>query len=492
MKIKLPAYVISTARILVKEGYKAYLVGGALRDSYIGVVPGDYDVATDALPDDLIKIFPKAITVGAKFGTVLVIQRDLTGENYNTEVTTLRSEEEYIKGRWPSKVKFVRDIQEDLTRRDFTVNAMALDMGSKGIDYLELPYVIDESSPGKELNLLKEYEFELIDPFGGVKDLEAKIIRSVGNPIERFTEDGVRTYKACRLASQLGFTIDPETFSAISNCLTVARMISAERIRDEFLKLLYKSPKPSIGINLMKDSGLLKIFLPELLKCIAVEQLIGHEFDVYDHTLRTIDLAQDHIKLAALFHDIAKPKTGTPDGHFYGHDQLGAEMTKIIMQRLRFSTREIEHISSLVRWHMFSYPYEKNDINEPKAETVNNWTDGAVRRFINRVGLENIDDLFALRIADATSEPASSWKPDEITQLQERISRILEEDTALKVSDLEINGQILMKELKIKPSKIIGDSLSYLLEKVIDNPNLNNKETLLTLAKEFISSQTKN
>jgi len=487
MKIKLPAYVISTARVLIKEGYKAYLVGGAVRNSYLGIEPGDYDIATDALPEELIKLFPKAITVGAAFGTVLVIQRDSNGENYSIEVTTLRSEEEYIKGRWPTKVKFVLDINEDLTRRDFTINAMAIDLSTKGLDYLELPY--KEESETATLSHMKEFEFDLIDPFGGVKDIEKKVIRCVGSAIERFTEDGLRTFRACRFASQLEFSIDPDTFAAIKNSLTVARMISIERIRDEFLKMLYKSRKPSMGINLLKDTGLLNLFLPELVASIGVKQPLGHDFDVYEHTLRTIDLAPDKIKLAALFHDIGKPQKSTGDGHFYGHDQLGAEMTKLIMQRLRFPTKEIEKTSLLVRWHMFTYPYQTEDTES--SETLQNWTDGAVRRFINRVGIENIEDLFQLRIADATSEPQTSWKPDEITLLQERIAKILAEDAALKLSDLEVDGISLMEELEIGPGKLLGDTLKYLLDQVIENPSFNTKEKLTDLARSYIKEGSK-
>ncbi|WKZ29751.1 MAG: HD domain-containing protein [Candidatus Dojkabacteria bacterium] len=504
MVVKLPTYVVTTARILLKEGFKAYLVGGAVRDAFLGAVPADYDIATDALPEDLIKIFPKAIAVGAKFGTILVVQRDINGENFSTEVTTLRSEEEYIKGRWPTKVTFVRNINEDLKRRDFTINAMAVDMGQKGVEYLIAPIASDEV----ELSNLKEYEFDIVDPFGGRDDIERKVLRTVGNPVERFTEDGLRTYKACRLAAQLGFEIEKETFSAITECLTVARMISSERIRDEFMKLLLKAPKPSVGIDLMRQTGLLEIFLPELIKCIGVDQPIGHAFDVYDHTLRTVDLASDNIRLAALFHDIGKADTGTPDGHFYGHDQIGAEITKKVMRRMRFSSKEIKKVSELVRWHMFMYPFEKvedttdnsdkKDIristenqSEGSSKEFKGWSDSAVRRFIKRVGLENLDDLFALRIADGTSEPVSMWDPQEIVELQQRISQVLAEDTAFKVSDLAINGNQLMKKFDLKPGKIVGTTLNYLLEVVLDNPNLNNKEKLLEAAEEFLSKQEK-
>lgn len=490
MKISLPTYVITTARILIKEGFKAYLVGGAVRDAVLGVPPADYDIATDALPEDLIAIFPKAIAVGAKFGTILVVQRDINGENFSAEVTTLRSEEEYIKGRWPSKVRFVREIKEDLKRRDFTINSMAIDLGSRGVTYLEESLVANEL----QLTNMHLYEFDVIDPFGGQRDIENKVLQTVGKAMDRFTEDGLRTFKACRLASQLGFEIEKNTFIAIKECLTVARMISAERIRDEFMKLLMKSPKPSVGIELLRESGLLEIFLPELIDCIGVDQPIGHAFDVYDHTLRTIDLAPDNIKLAALFHDIGKPKTAMPDGHFYGHDQVGAEMAKKIMRRLRFSTKEIQHVSELVRWHMFNFPLKKGEEKTSKEVTsreFKGWTDSAVRRFIKRVGPENLDDLFSLRIADGTSEPEGMWEPQEIIELQSRISNVLEEDTALKISDLAINGHKIMKKFSLKPGKLVGDTLNMLLEAVIENPNENNEEKLFLLAEKYITENQK-
>lgn len=500
MQIEIPHYVVSVARILVKEGYKAYLVAGAIRDTLLGIEPHDYDIATDALPDKLIELFPKSIAVGAQFGTVIAVQQDTNGENFTVEVTTLRNEEDYLQGRWPSKVTFVRNLEEDLQRRDFTINAMALDLSENGIAYLEHPLASDEYT----LTHKHTFEFTLLDYYNGQGDLAEKVIRTVGDPISRFTEDGLRPYRACRFASQLGFSIETQTFEAIKKCLNVSQMVSAERIRDEFLKLLYKSPKPSVGIELMRESGLLNLFLPELVATYGIQQDIGHAFDVYHHTLRTIDLAPDRVKLAALFHDIAKPETATNDGHFYGHDQKGADLAEEIMRRLRFSNAEIKSVSNLVRWHMFYYPYteaeilalqnEKNELNvsqnsTPHAEDVKEvkfWSDGAVRRFIKRVGIENIEDLFALRIADATSEPGSMWSPEEIVALQARISKVLAEDNALKISDLAIDGTVLMEHFQLPPGPFIGKALTHLLELVLENPNLNGKEELLSAAKEYL------
>jgi len=491
MKIQLPHYVISIARILIKEGYKSYLVAGAIRDTMIDIQPHDYDIATDALPEDLMKIFPKSIAVGAQFGTIVVLQPDISGENFEVEVTTLRSEEDYLKGRWPAKVNFVRDLEEDLERRDFTMNAMAMDMGEHGIKYLETHPAIGEQTATDKMHT---FDFTVIDHFNGKNDIANKVIRAVGDPVKRFTEDGLRPFRACRFASRMGFTIDEPTFIAITKCLNVSKMVSTERIRDEFIKLLMDSPKPSHGLELMRISGLLELFLPELVKCKGVDQQIGHSFDVYDHLLRAVDLAADNVKLATLFHDIAKPQTTTHDGHFYGHDQLGANMTKKIMKRLRFPNREIERTVNLVRWHMFYYPYTEQELQDGPlskrdVKKATHWSDGAVRRFIKRVGIENIEELFALRIADATSEPESMWSPEEIVALQARISAILKEDNAFKISDLEITGNDMINEFGIEPGPIIGKTMAYLLDQVLEDPKLNGKKELLTLAKQFIDKE---
>ncbi|MGI6423448.1 MAG: CCA tRNA nucleotidyltransferase [Candidatus Dojkabacteria bacterium] len=463
MKIhfKIPSYVQKVGRILTKEGYDVYLVGGALRDIVMGKTPHDYDLATNALPDEMLEIFPKSVSTGAKFGTILVLVNDESGESQQVEVTTFRSESDYIDGRWPSKVEFVNDIDLDLGRRDFTINAMALDLSTN----LE-----DESAS----------EWNIHDPFGGITDINLKLVRAVGTPIERFKEDGLRTFKACRLASQLEFEIEKETFDAIKEALPVAKQVSMERIRDEFMKLLLNSPKPSVGIELMRESGLLSIFLPELVEGYGVEQKLYHVHDVYWHSLNTCDKAEDSVKLAALLHDIAKPRTDMGNGHFYGHDTVGAEMVEDIMKRMRFPKSEIERVKSLVRNHMFYYPHL--DERRGKDIPLTQWSDSAVRRFLKRVGQENVEDLFKLRIADASSNPSTLFKPEEIEELQKHISKVRQEDMALKITDLDINGEDL-KRIGIKPGKRMGEILNILLDMVIEDPLLNTKEKLLELAK---------
>ncbi len=470
LRFKIPSYVQKIARILLKEGYDVYLVGGALRDIAMGKTPHDYDLATNALPDEMLELFPKAVSTGVKFGTVIALVADANKENMEVEVTTFRSEEEYIDGRWPSKVEFVNDVYKDLGRRDFTINAMALDLSSEELD-------------GEEI----EREWDIYDPFGGITDINMKLIRAVGTPMDRFKEDGLRAFKACRLASQLDFEIDVETFNAIKECIPVAKMVSMERIRDEFMKLLLNSPKPSKGIDLMRQTGLLNIFLPELVEGYGVEQKLFHAHDVYWHSLKTCDYAEDSVKLAALLHDIAKPRTDMGNGHFYGHDVMGVEMVETILKRLKFPKSEIERVKLLIRNHMFYYPHSQQEGNKEEADKfmLSQWSDSAVRRFLNRVGEENVEDLFKLRIADATSNPNSPFHPDEITQLQKHISEVREKDMALKITDLDISGEDL-KGIGVNPGPQMGKILRNLLDIVIEDPLMNTKEKLLDEAKHML------
>lgn len=469
VKITLPEYVQKVARILVKEGYDCYLVGGALRDLVLGNNPHDYDLATNALPDEMLNMFPKSISTGAKFGTVIALVQDKYKETHEVEVTTFRSESEYVDGRWPSTVDFVEEIDKDLGRRDFTFNAMAMDLSKLELD-------------GEE----EEKRGEIYDPFGGIGDIEKKLVRAVGTPLERFKEDGLRAFKACRVASQLGFDIEKETFEAIKESIPIASKVSMERVRDEFMKMLLDSPKPSVGIDLMRETGLLNIFMPELLEGVDVEQKLFHAHDVYWHTLKTCDAAHDSVKLAALLHDVAKPRTDMGNGHFYGHDKMGADLAEKIMKRMKFPQSEIERTKILIKNHMFYYPHVKEDMTKEEKENIeaHEWSDSAVRRFIQRVGEENIDDLFKLRMADAQSNPSTAFKPDEITILQKRISEVREQDMALKVTDLDITGEDLMA-LGVEKGPELGRILNELLDMVVEDPLLNTKEKLLEKAKEL-------
>lgn len=465
----IPDYVQAVARILLKEGYKCYLVGGALRDVVMTINPDDYDLATDALPEVMLTIFPKAVSTGIRFGTVTVLVSDVHGVRQEVQVTTLRSEQQYVDGRWPSSVKFVTNLDEDLSRRDFTWNAMALDFSQTELD-------------GKA----EVKTWVIYDPFGGKKDLWRKRVCAVGDPIERFTEDGLRAFKACRMAAQLDFELDPGTFSAIQKTLPIARKISMERIRDEFMKMVKNSAKPSVGVELMRTSGLLEIFMPELLEGVGVDQPVYHAYDVYTHLLKSMDAAPVEIRLAALFHDLGKPRKAMPDGHFYGHDLESEKITREIMKRMKFSRVDIERVTRLVRFHMFYYPVPEEDSSKDEIEKyeAHLWTDAAVRRFVARVGEENIEDLFKLRIADASGNPNAMFQPDEIEKLQERISEVRAKDMVLKITDLAIDGNDL-KAMGVPVGPEMGRILTTILTKVIDDPGLNEKEQLKKMVKDI-------
>lgn len=428
------------AREIIKKlkthGYQAYLVGGSVRDLMLGIKPEEWDITTDARPEEVGELFNKVVPTGIEFGTVTVLLNDQT-----FEVTTFRRDEKYLDGRHPQSVTFSKDLKEDLSRRDFTINALAFDPdGAKFIDH-----------------------------FNGIKDLHGKLIRAVGDPLKRFKEDGLRPLRACRFAAKLNFKIEPLTLKAISATLDVAERVSPERVHDELVKML-KAKKPSIGLEYMRQSGLLKLYLPELLKCYKVEQPPEyHKFDVYWHSLFSSDAAPAGnyvVRLAALLHDIGKPPAKV-DLTFYNHDKLGKEMAVKLLKRLRFSNSDIEAVANLIDNHMFDYHSD--------------WSDAAVRRFIRRVGEGNLDDLFALRLADAKAmhQVDNSY----LKELKARIARIIKEEQALHVKDLKIKGEDVMRELNILPGPRVGKVLDELLEKVLEDPSLNTKEKLLKLIK---------
>ncbi len=475
----IPQYVLNIAETLQKNNFEAYLVGGSIRDVLMNKEPDDFDIATNAYPEQIEKIFEKSIPTGAKFGTITVITEDDNGERFDVQVTTYRSEADYVGGRWPSKVEFAKTIDDDLSRRDFTINAIALDLQH-----------FDESDVS--------VQEVLVDPFSGLVDLKNKTIKAVGDPIERLSEDGLRAVRACRLASQLDFEIKPKTFEAIKETLHVTKQVSVERFREELMKLLLKSPQPSKGLGLLKDSGILQLFIPELLEGIDIVQPQFHTDDVFNHLIKTVDFAEDSVKLAALFHDIAKPSTRTEDEkgiHFYGHDVKGAEMTKEIMKRLKFSNAEIERTVRLVRWHMFYYPsadWRKQFSDDSASVSASSrsqfgWSDAAIRRLIQNVGGEEaIDDLMKLRIADAASNPKSEFDPKELDALSDRISEVRSKEMALKVTDLDITGTDIQNNFGIQPGPEMGNILKYLLDKVIEDPAYNKKLDLLRFTKEYL------
>ncbi len=443
-----PKDVFGICERLRGAGKRAWIVGGCVRDSLLRKPVNDWDVATDALPKDLVRLFPKAIPTGLQHGTVTIVQ---SGHHY--EVTTLRGESTYSDGRRPDAVHFVEDIVRDLARRDFTINAIAVD-----------------PSDGA-----------LIDPWSGQEDLEAKIIRAVGKPVERFSEDGLRVLRAARFCATLGFDLDPETFAAIEPTLDTFRKVSQERVRDEWVKTM-KAKAPSRAFDVMRRSGILGVTCPELLEGVGMEQNKWHSLDVWQHGLACMDacVGDPILRIAALLHDVGKPRSRefsdkTKDWTFYDHDRIGAEIADPICTRLKFSNDERARIVSLVRNHLFHYDA---------------WSDQAVRRWIKRVGTDRLEDLYRLNEADLRGKGAIFVEDKDLAPLallKAHVEKVLAEGAALTTRDLAIDGHVLMKELGVAPGRIIGIVLEALLEEVIADPAKNERETLLARAKEIVA-----
>jgi poly(A) polymerase/tRNA nucleotidyltransferase (CCA-adding enzyme) len=443
MKLKksaIPAGVLNILATLKTKGFAAYLVGGSVRDLLINRTPAEWDITTSAKPAEIMKLFIKVVPTGIDYGTVTIIAAD-----GNYEVTTFRADEQYLDGRHPSNVRFTNDLHQDLSRRDFTINALAYEPFSN----------------------------ELVDDFAGQVDLKKHLIRAVGDPFDRFSEDGLRSIRACRFAAQLNFKLEEKTKAAIAQTLEVTRKVASERLHDELVKLL-AADTPSIGLELMRETGLLAILLPELVTCFRVEQPPNfHKYDVYWHNLHACDAApKDNLvlRLAALLHDIGKPACKV-DLTFYNHDKTGAVAAEALLRRLKFGNNEIKQIVNLINNHMFNYTKE--------------WTEAAVRRFLRRIGgVENVKPLFALRRADTAAmelEIGATY----LFELQNRIDKIVAAEHALDISDLKVNGQDVMSELKIPPGPKVGQVLNALLEKVLDDPKLNDHQTLLNLIKTY-------
>ncbi len=437
--IRVPREIQEFASILAGAGWQCYIVGGAVRDALLGRAVNDFDVATDARPEDVIACFRQVIPTGIRHGTVTVIYR-----GYMIETTTYRTETEYSDARRPDRVEYSSSIHEDLERRDFTINAMAYDPLA-GI---------------------------LLDLHDGRGDLKRKLVRAVGRPLERFAEDGLRPMRALRFAAQLGFEIEKDTFDAIAPTLGRLAMVSMERIRDEFSKIML-SPRPSAGISLMEKSGMLELLLPELATCRGVLQKGMHSFDVLDHCMLSADAAPADLvlRLAALFHDIGKPesmKTGA-DGSptFHRHEELSVRGGEAILKRFRYPGSVIREVCHLVTNHMFNYSGE--------------WSDAAVRRFVAKVGEENIDALFELRLADGTGMTGRQADPSPLSEFRARIDGVLARDHALSVKDLAVGGEDLAR-LGIPKGPVMGRILAELLETVLDDPAQNNATTLSRIA----------
>lgn len=417
-----------------KAGYQLYIVGGAVRDLLSKKQVNDWDFTTNATPEQILKVIPEGF-YDNKFGTV-----GLEGGVF--EITTMRKEGIYKDSRHPSEVSWTNKIEEDLARRDFTINAMAMS--------------------GEVI----------IDPFNGQDDLKNKLIRAVGNPDKRFQEDALRLIRAIRFAAQLSFDIESNTFQAIIKNHDLIKNISWERIRDELFKLL-GSPYPYIGVVKLREAGILKIILPELESCFGIKQegpKHDRVYDIGEHSLLSLKLCPSKnplVRLAALIHDIGKPNTMRvqKDGNvtFYGHDIVGGKLSKIVAQRLKLSNKESEKLGKLIRWHMFT-------VDEKQ-------TDSAIRRFIKNVGVENIKDMMNLRIADrlgggTTTE--TSWR---MKQFKERIKEVLKKPFI--ISDLKVDGQDVMKILNINSGPKVGEILESLFKEVLEDSSKNKRQYLL-------------
>jgi tRNA nucleotidyltransferase (CCA-adding enzyme) len=437
----IPAAALGILSTLWQAGHAAYVVGGCLRDTILGREPADWDVTTDAVPDRISDLFPRALYEN-RYGTVVVRE---AGSEY--EVTAFRRDVSYSDFRHPDTVEFGSSIEEDLARRDFTVNALAWG-----------------GSPGDAPRL--------VDLFGGREDLAARVLRAVGDPDRRFCEDALRMVRAVRLAATLGFEIEPKTLASIGRNADLGAHLSGERISTELLKLL-GAPRPSIGLSLMAETGLLAVILPELDRQRGIGQNKIPGEDLWGHSVRSVDAAPNRpvVRLATLLHDVGKPDT-LADGHFLGHERVGAEITIGILSRLHSPRALQEEVAHLVLNHMFSY--------QPK------WTDAAVRRFIRKIGPGAVWDLLDLRAADNIGSGLPAEAGD-LAELRERLRREMAGPIVIGRSQLEVDGRDLMAELRLPPGKELGQILEELTERVVAEPALNRRKALIELARELVA-----
>lgn len=454
MTENIPEKILEIYEKVENAGYEAYFVGGGVRDILLGKNVKDWDMATNAVPEEILKIFPDAF-YDNQFGTV-GIPIEIDKEKQIVEITTYRTERDYKDRRHPEKVEWGETIEEDLARRDFTINAIAMAVDTK-----------DKS------------KVSFIDPFDGQEDIRKKLIKAVGNPSERFKEDALRLMRAIRLATQLSFEIEGKTWMEISKDAVLIKEISAERVRDELLKIL-ASEHTFEGINMLKNSGILQFIMPELLEGIGVSQARPgrhHTADVYDHNLLTLKhspTTDPIVRFAALLHDIGKPRVKAEDEErlviFHNHEVVSTKMAKEILDRLKFSKKDREKVIGLIRWHMFT-------VDE-------HITDAAVRRFIRRVGADKVQDIIDLRIGDrlgSGTATAESWR---LKLFKKRVADEFK-PRPFSIEDMAVNGNDVMKELNIPPGKRVGEILQKLFEEVDEDLSKNNREFLLKRVKEI-------
>lgn len=463
MKTKIPTEVEAIAHILNEAGFEAYLVGGCLRDMLRGVAPKDWDIATSATPEEIQKHLynfggrtkeDPATIYENTFGTVGVKTESEDEALKVVEITTFRVEGAYTDKRHPDEVRFAKTIEEDLSRRDFTVNAMAFN-----------------------LSRAKLTKSHLVDPFGGMADLQNKVLRTVGDPHARFTEDALRLMRAVRFSAQLDFEIERATRESVRANAGLLESIAKERIRDELIKMIM-TPRAAAGVIAMEDLGLLRYVIPELREGLGCGQNKHHIFTVFDHNVRALNYAVEKnyslvVRLASLLHDVGKPRTkggNGPDSTFYNHEVVGAKMTLKIMDRLKFSREIAERVTHLVRCHLFYY-------------NVGEVTEAGVRRFLSRVGPENIDDLLQVREADRIGSGVPKAFPYKLRHLLFMIEKVKNDPISPKM--VKLNGNELMELLNMKPSRRVGYILAVLLDDVMTDPAKNEKEYLSRRATEL-------
>lgn len=451
---KIPKEIHAISDTLERGGFEAYLVGGCVRDLILGRTPKDWDFTTNATPEEIQSLFPETFYEN-DYGTVGIVNDSPVGEQDATlkvvEVTPYRLEGTYSDARRPDSVQFGASLKDDLKRRDFTMNAIAYGI-SKG---------------------------ELVDLYGGAKDIEKKSIAAVGDPFERFEEDALRMLRAIRLSAELNFTIEPKTAEAIAGSAPQLARIAKERIRDEFLRIL-ESDNPMHALVIATQLKLIPYIAPDLERGIGVEQNQAHKYDVFEHLLRTMQHGADmnwnvDIRLAGLYHDISKPETRRwskekNDWTFYGHEVVGARVAKKAFEELKLPRKQTEKLVKLVRWHMF--------FSDPDKVTLS-----AVRRMIRNVGEENIWDLLNLRICDRIGSGRPKAQPFRFRKYKSMVEEALRDP--ISVTMLKIDGARIMGLLNEKPGPRLGYILHALLEEVLDDPKRNEVEYLETRAKEL-------
>jgi len=438
--MEIPSLVQQILKKLEEKKYQAYTVGGCVRDLLLEREPKDWDIATDAKPDKIEQLFENSF-INNDFGTVTVVNKEEQPALKEVEITPFRTEEEYSDKRHPDQVEWTSSIEDDLSRRDFTINAMAMNLDK-----------------------------EIIDPFHGQSDLEKRLIKAVGDPQQRFEEDALRMMRAVRFYATLDFKIAEETQRAVKNNAEALKTISNERIRDELMKII-NCERAAYGIEKLRQLGLLQFIIPELEENFGVPQNKHHVYNCYEHALRSLHYAaqQDYseeVRLAALLHDVGKPESKEGEGEeatFYNHEVIGEQLTNKIMKRLRFPKDKVKKVVKLVRHHLFYYTPE--EVGE-----------SSVRRLIRKVGLENMDELIQVRKADRIGSGVPKAEPYKLRHLRYVIDKVSQDPISTKM--LAVSGNDVMSTLDIEPGPKVGQILTILLGEVLEDPTKNEEEFL--------------